>query len=402
MHDDVAGDASALPLDGVRVVAMEQAVAAPLGTRHLADLGAEVIKVERVGEGDFARSYDTAVNGVGSHFVWLNRGKKSLALDVKSSRGARLLADLVDTADVFVQNLAPGAAARLGLDADTLRGRNPRLVTVDVSGYGESGPHAGRKAYDMLVQAETGLVSITGTPEQAVKTGIPTADIAAGMYIVTSVLSALLRRERTGAGAGVDVAMFDATAEWLGHPMYVAMYAGRQLPRLGMSHAAIAPYDVYPTRDGQVLIGVQNDRGWQALCRDVLGDEALLDDPRFTTNVLRVEHRGACDAEVGVRTAVFDTAVLERRLVDAGVAAAQVNDMAGLVAHPQLSERDRWREVRTERGPIRALLPPMTYRDVELVMGDVPALGQHTDETLVPLGVTEDELDDLRAAGVIQ
>src|SRR5690606_4092512 len=192
MHDDVAGDASALPLDGVRVVAMEQAVAAPLGTRHLADLGAEVIKVERVGEGDFARSYDTAVNGVGSHFVWLNRGKKSLALDVKSSRGARLLADLVDTADVFVQNLAPGAAARLGLDADTLRGRNPRLVTVDVSGYGESGPHAGRKAYDMLVQAETGLVSITGTPEQAVKTGIPTADIAAGMYIVTSVLSALL------------------------------------------------------------------------------------------------------------------------------------------------------------------------------------------------------------------
>lgn len=401
MPSSAANGPSALPLDGVRVVALEQAVAAPLGTRHLADLGAEVIKVERMGEGDFARAYDTAVHGVASHFVWLNRGKKSLALDAKSDRGRQLLADLLDTADVFVQNLAPGAAARLGLDADTLRARNPRLVTVDLSGYGDTGPHAGRKAYDMLVQAETGLVSITGTPDRAAKTGIPTSDIAAGMYILTSVLSALFRRERTGVGASLDVTMFDATAEWLGHPMYVALYEGRQLPRLGLSHAAIAPYDAYPTTDGTVLIGVQNDRGWAALCRDVLADEALLSDSRFTTNVLRVRNRGACDAEVGVRTATFDTATLEARLAEAGVAAAQVNDMAGLLAHPQLSERDRWREVGTENGSVQALLPPMTYRDVELVMGDVPALGEHTEDTLTALGLDRDELATLRADGVI-
>ncbi|MCP2254161.1 Crotonobetainyl-CoA:carnitine CoA-transferase CaiB [Prauserella aidingensis] len=402
MVDTAADVPRALPLEGVRVVALEQAVAAPLATRHLADLGAEVIKIERVGEGDFARAYDDTVNGIASHFVWLGRGKKSVALDVKSPRGGRLLTGLLGTADVFVQNLAPGAAARLGLDADTLRSRDPRLVTVDLSGYGDRGRYADRKAYDMLVQAESGLVSITGTPEQATKTGIPTSDIAAGMYVLTAVLSALLRRERTGVGASLDVSMFDATAEWLGHPMYVAMYAGRQLPRLGLSHAAIAPYDAYPTSDGRVLIGVQNDRGWQALCREVFADDALAADSRFVTNVLRVDHRGACDAEVGVRTARFDTATLEARLADVGVAAAQVNDMAGLVDHPQLSERDRWREVRTENGPVRALLPPMTFRDVDLVMGDVPALGEHTDETLTALGVQAGELDDLRADGVIQ
>ncbi|WP_028660571.1 CaiB/BaiF CoA transferase family protein [Nocardioides insulae] len=393
---------SALPLAGIRVVSLEQAVAAPLGTRHLADLGAEVIKIERVGEGDFARAYDDTVNGVASHFVWLNRGKRSVALDLKTEQGRALLARIIDGADVFVQNLAPGAAARLGLDTDTLRGRNPRLVTVDLSGYGTSGPHATRKAYDMLVQAETGLVSITGTPDHAAKTGIPTSDIAAGMYVLTSVLSALFRRERTGEGASIDVTMFDATAEWLGHPMYVAMYAGRQLPRMGLSHAAIAPYDAYPTRDGEVLIGVQNDRGWDLLCRKVLDDEALADDPRFLTNLLRVQHRAECDAEVGARTATWATGDLEQRLAEAGVAAAQINDMAGLIAHPQLSERERWREVQTETGPVQALLPPMTYRDVELVMGDVPALGQHSDAVLADLGVAEDEVAALRVAGVIQ
>jgi formyl-CoA transferase len=392
----------ALPLEGVRVVAVEQAVAAPLATRHLADLGAEVIKVERVGEGDFARAYDDAVNGVGSHFVWLNRGKRSFAVDLKSERGRQLVADLVDSADVFVQNLAPGAAARLGLGSDTLRERNPRLVVVDLSGYGSAGPKATRKAYDMLVQAETGLVSITGTPEAATKTGIPTSDIAAGMYVLTSVLGALLRRERTGEGAAIEVSMFDATAEWLGHPMYVAMYAGRQLPRMGLSHAAIAPYDAYPTVDGQVLIGVQNDRGWELLCRKVLGDDALAEDPRFTTNVLRVQHRAACDAEVGVRTARFATAELEELLAQAGVAAAQINDMAGLVTHPQLAARDRWREIRTETGPVQALLPPMTFADVELPMGDVPALGQHTDEVLAGLGVDGAAIHELRHQGVVQ
>ena len=392
----------ALPLEGIRVVAVEQAVALPLATRHLADLGAEVVKVERVGEGDFARAYDDMVDGVASHFVWLNRAKRSVALDLKSKRGQQLLADLVADADVFCQNLAPGAAARLGLDAETLRGRDPRLVVVDVSGYGSSGPRADRKAYDMLVQAETGLISITGTPDAMAKTGIPTSDIAAGMYVLTSVLSALLRRERTGEGAAVEVSMFDATAEWLGHPMYAAMYAGRQLPRMGLSHAAIAPYDAYPTSDGQVLIGVQNDRGWEALCRRVLADESLATDPRFTTNRLRVQHREELDKEVGQRTAAYTTADLEQRLADAGVPAAQVNEMAGLVEHPQLAERDRWREVRTERGPVRAILPPMTYADVELVMGDVPALGQHTDAVLGALGLDQAEIDQLRTEGVVQ
>jgi len=398
---DPAAAAAGLPLAGIRVVALEQAVAAPLATRHLADLGAEVIKVERRGEGDFARHYDAAVHGLASHFVWLNRGKKSIAVDLKADRGREVVADLIAGADVFVQNLAPGAAARLGLDAATLRGRDPRLVTVDLSGYGGSGPRATRKAYDMLVQAETGLVSITGTPEHAAKTGIPTSDIAAGVYVVTAVLSALLRRDRTGQGAAVEVSMFDATAEWLGHPMYVQMYAGRQLPRMGLSHAAIAPYDAYPTSDGQILIGVQNDRGWELLCRKVFEDTELAEDPRFTTNVLRVEHRAECDAEVASRTVAWPTEAIEARLAEAGVAAAQVNDMAGLVEHPQLAERDRWREVGTPNGPVQALLPPMTFADVELAMGDVPALGEHTDEVLAGLGLGADEIVGLRAEGVL-
>lgn len=390
-----------LPLSGIRVVAIEQAVAAPLATRHLADLGADVIKVERVGEGDFARAYDSHVNGLASHFVWLNRGKRSVALDLKSTRGRQVAADLVASADVFVQNLAPGAAERLGLGADQLRATHPHLVVVNMSGYGSGGPRAQRKAYDMLVQAESGLISITGTPETATKTGIPTADIAAGLYATTSVLSALLRRERTGAGAVVDVSMFDACVEWLGHPMYVQMYAGRQLPRMGLSHAAIAPYDAYPTRDGQVLIGVQNDRGWELLSRKVLEDVRLAEDPRFTTNQLRVQHRQELDGAVAERTRAWETADLEQRLADAGVPAAQLNDMAGLVDHPQLSARDRWREVGTESGPVRALLPPMTFADTELAMGDVPALGQHTAAVLTDLGLRAEEVDRLRHAQVV-
>lgn len=385
-----------LPLAGVRVVAIEQAVAAPLATRHLADLGAEVIKVERVGEGDFARAYDSYVNGLASHFVWLNRGKRSVALDLKTARGRELVTGLIGTADVFVQNLAPGAAERLGLGAELLRAAHPRLVVVNLSGYGTAGPKAQRKAYDMLVQAETGLISITGTPETPTKTGIPTADIAAALYALTSVLAGLFRRERTGAGAVVDVSLFDATVEWLGHPMYVQMYAGHQLPRMGLSHAAIAPYDAYPTRDGQVLIGVQNDRGWDLLCRKVLGDDELAEDPRFATNQLRVRHRQEIDGAVAQRTRGWGTAELEQRLADAGVPAAQLNDMAGLVAHPQLSARDRWREIGTEAGRIQAVLPPMTFSDTELAMGDVPALGQHTDTVLTRLGIDAEEIARLR------
>lgn len=392
---------AALPLAGIRVVAIEQAVTAPLATRHLADLGAEVIKVERVGEGDFARAYDSHVNGLASHFVWLNRGKQSVALDLKTARGRELVTELIGTADVFVQNLAPGAAERLGLGAELLRAARPPLVVVNLSGYGTAGPKAQRKAYDMLVQAETGLISITGTPETPTKTGIPTADIAAALYALTSVLAGLFRRERTGAGAVVDVSLFDATVEWLGHPMYVQMYAGHQLPRMGLSHAAIAPYDAYPTRDGQVLIGIQNDRGWDLLCRKVLGDDELAEDPRFATNQLRVRHRQEIDGAVAERTRGWRTAELEQRLADAGVPAAQLNDMAGLVAHPQLSARDRWREIGTEAGRIQAVLPPMIFSDTELAMGDVPALGQHTDSVLSRLGLDAEEVARLRCDLVV-
>lgn len=391
-----------LPLAGLRVVAVEQAVAAPLATRHLADLGADVVKIERPHEGDFARHYDTAVHGLASHFIWLNRSKRSVAIDLKTPEGAELVRRLASSADVFVQNLAPGAAERMGLGAPALRELNPRLVVVNMSGYGTSGPHAQRKAYDMLVQAETGLVSVTGTQESATKTGIPTADIAAGMYAFGAAVSALLRRERTGEGATIDVSMFDATAEWLGHQMYVQLYAGRQVPRMGLSHAAIAPYDAYPTKDGQVLIGVQNDRGWRALAVEVFGRPELVDDPRFCTNVQRVRHRSECDAVVGSLSKGWLTAELEDRLAQAGVPAAQLNDISGLVAHPQLSARDRWREVGTEAGPVQALLPPMTFRDVELRMGDVPGLGAHTDEVLAEAGVTPEQVAGLRRDGVLQ
>ena len=376
-----------LPLEGITVVALEQAVAGPIATRHLADLGARVIKVERPGEGDFARHYDDAVHGLATHFVWLNRGKESLAVDLKTERGIGIVRELISRSEVFLHNTAPGVVDRLGLDGETLRAADPRLVVVTISGYGSSGPRTDRKAYDMLVQAESGMVAVTGTPESATKTGVPNADIAAGLYAATSVLSALFRRERTGEGAAVDVSMFDSAVEWMGHPIYMQLYGGRQVPRMGLSHAAIAPYDAYPTADGQILIGVQNDRGWRTLVTDVFGSPELADDPRFVTNVARVRHRGECDAAVADHTARWSTEELDKRLADAGIPAAQINGTAELVEHPQLSERDRWRTVGTEAGEIRGLLPPMNFRDVELPMGAVPALGEHNDRILGELGL---------------
>lgn len=390
-----------LPLAGITVVALEQAVAAPIATRHLADLGARVIKIERVGEGDFARHYDGAVHGLASHFVWLNRGKESVALDLKSEDGRAAARALVAGADVFLQNLAPGAADRLGLGAAALRAERPGLVVVNMSGYGTAGPRRDRKAYDMLIQAETGLVSVTGTPETATKTGVPASDIAAGLYATQSVLAALFRRERTGEGATVEVSMFDATAEWLGHQMYMQMYAGRQVPRMGLSHAAIAPYDAFPTSDGQILIGVQNDRGWQQLVRDVFDRPDLVDHPRLRTNVLRVEHREECDAVVATESQKWSTAELDARLAEAGVPAAQVNDLQGLIDHPQLSARDRWREVDTPAGPVRAILPPMTFDDVELAMGAVPDLGEHSVALLTEFGYSAEDVERLVAEGVV-
>jgi itaconate CoA-transferase len=278
---------------------------------------------------------------------------------------------------------------RLGLGAEELRARRDDLVVVTISGYGEGGPYTERKAYDMLVQAESGLCSITGTPEAAAKTGVPVSDIATGMYALSAIQAALFRRERTGRGATVEVSMFEATAEWMGHPMYIRMYADRQVGRMGLSHASICPYDAYPTRDGQVLIGVQNDRGWAVLVRDVLGRPELVDDERYATNIARVARRAEVDAVIGSLTRDFGSQELADRLDEFGVPAARLNDVAGLVDHPQLAARERWRDVETPGGVVRGLLPPMTFTDVELPMGPVPALGQHTDAILAELGADQ-------------
>ncbi|WP_040518444.1 CaiB/BaiF CoA transferase family protein [Gordonia neofelifaecis] len=392
---------SLLPLDGVTVVTLEQAVAAPLASRHLADLGARVIKVERPDGGDFARAYDEAVHGTGAHFVWLNRGKESLAVDLKSAEGRDIVQTLIASADVFLQNLAPGAAARLCLGSDELRAAHPGLVTVDLSGYGTGGPFEQRKAYDMLIQAESGLISITGTPDDAVKTGIPTADIASGMYCAQAVLAALLRRYRTGEGAAIEVSMLESTVEWMGHSLYTQMYTGQQPPRMGVSHVSIAPYDSYPTRDGQILIGVQSDGGWRALTT-VLGVPELTDDPRFATNMSRVENRAACDAAVADRTRLWTTAELDAKLADAGIPAAQIKQLGDVADHPQLAARDRWRTVGTPFAQVKALLPPATFGDVEASMGDVPALGAQTAALLAEAGYAPADVDRLADAGVVR
>ncbi len=383
------------------VVSLEQAVAAPLATRHLADLGARVIKVERVDGGDFARGYDESVAGLASHFVWLNRSKESVALDLKSPRGRAMLHELVDRADVVVQNLGPGAAARLGASAAELRRRRPELVVVDMSGYGSAGPFRDRKAYDMLVQAEAGLISVTGTEEHPAKTGVPSADIAAGLYAFSAVLSALFRRLRTGEGASIEVSMFDALVEWLGHPMYLAKHTGERVPRTGVGHAAIAPYDAYPTRDGEVLIGIQNQRGWSQLMTDVFDRPELVDHPDFATNVLRCRHRARLDALIAGMTAVLTSRELADRLDAAGVPAARLNDLHAMIEHPQLRERDRWRQVGTERGTIDAVLPPITYADVPARMDPVPGLGEHTEAVLAEFGYDAQRVAVLRADGVV-
>ena len=388
-----------LPLEGVTVVAVEQAVAAPLATRNLADLGARVIKVERLGGGDLARGYDHVVHGTGAHFVWLNRGKESIAVDLKSDEGRAVVKRLALAADVFVQNLAPGAAARLGLGAEELRAEKPELVVASLSGYGSGGPLEQRKAYDMLIQAEAGLISITGTPEDPVKTGIPTADIASGMYLSQAVVAALLRRFRTGVGAAIEVSMLEATVEWMGHALYTQMHTGSQPARMGVSHSAIAPYDTFPTSDGEILIGVQNDSGWRALTH-VLEAPELAEDPRFHTNVARVEHRAMCDGEVAARTRRWSTQQLDARLAEAGIPAAQIRTLAHVVDHEQLRARDRWRSVDIEGATVDALLPPATFGDVEATMGAVPALGEHTRALLVESGLDPCEADAALSRGV--
>lgn len=391
-----------LPLTGLTVVTLEQAVAAPFATRQLADLGARVIKVERVDGGDFARAYDTAAHGLASHFVWCNRGKESLALDVKDPRGLAVVRQLVAGADVFVQNLAQGAAARLGLDAATLCAAHPRLIAVDISGYGPSGPYAGKRAYDMLVQCEAGLVSVTGTPERPVKAGIPAADIAAAMYAFSGVLAALVRRGVTGRGGPVEVSMLDALAEWVGHPLHHAMHDGTPPARTGLAHAVIAPYDAYATADGgRVLLSVQNDREWRRLAEQVLRRPELGSDPAYATNAARVANRERTDSHVAGALGALDADEAVARLDSAGIACARLRDIQEVAEHPQLAARDRWREVGSPVGPLRALLPPITLPGGdEARMGDVPALGEHTDAVLRAVGMTGKEIAALRRDGV--
>ena len=379
------------PLDGITVVSIEQAVAAPFATRQLADLGARVIKVERPDGGDFARHYDERVHGLASYFVWLNRSKQSLALDLKSDTAQPVLAALLERADVFVQNLAPGASTRLGLSVDELRSRYPQLIVCDLSGYGSSGPYVDKKAYDLLVQCETGVLSVTGTPDEMVKTGISVADLAGGMYAYSSILSALFHRERTGEALSIEVSLFDALTEWMSHPIYATMYTGQQPPRSGAAHANVAPYGPFRAADGVVLLGIQNEREWVRFCADVLGRPELATDERFGTNPLRAEHRSELtDLIEGIFSGLSSEHVIQR-LDAAQIANARQNDVAGLIAHPQLTERDRWSEVDTPVGPVAALRPPAILSGVDDAIQDrfdpVPALGEHTEQILHELGL---------------
>ncbi|HXB49575.1 MAG TPA: CaiB/BaiF CoA-transferase family protein [Streptosporangiaceae bacterium] len=376
-----------MPLDGIVVVSLEQAVAAPFATRQLADLGARVIKVERTGGGDFARGYDRTVLGQSSYFVWLNRGKESIELDVKSERGHDVMAALLAKADVFVQNLAPGAAARLGFAADELLARHPRLICCSVSGYGPDGPHAEKKAYDLLVQCEAGLLSVTGTADSPAKAGISVADIAAGMYAFTGVLTALYERERTGEGSAVEVAMLDALGEWMTQPYLYSVYGGEPPRRTGARHASISPYGPYAAADGQVFLGLQNEREWAVLCREILGRPELISDPRFATNTDRVVNDEQLTLIIETVLRQLTAAEVERRLDEAGIANARLRTPAEFAAHPQLAARDRWRQVDTPAGPVRALLPPVTVPGRETAMGHVPALGEHTAAILAELGL---------------
>ncbi|MHB9848852.1 CaiB/BaiF CoA transferase family protein [Streptomyces krungchingensis] len=393
---------TALPLSGVTVVSVEQAVAAPYATRQLADLGARVIKVERPGGGDFARRYDTTVHGQSSYFVWLNRSKESVTLDLKSPAGRDVLEQLLGRADVFVQNLAPGAAARLGLDAESLTRRHTSLIPCTVSGYGTTGPWADRKAYDLLIQCQTGLVSLTGTPEETARVGVSVADIAAGMYAYSGILTALYTRATTGVARAVEVSLFEALAEWMGQPAYYTRHGGTQPPRLGTQHATIAPYGAYATADGkQVLFSIQNEREWAALCERVLVRLELVDDPRFAIGSDRVAHRNELDVIIAERFLRSGSDEVMKLLDAAGIANAGVNDVREFIDHPVLAERGRWHEVAIPGAVVPALRPPADLAGVGPRMDPVPAVGEHTERILAELGLTAARIEGLRADGVI-
>jgi itaconate CoA-transferase len=389
------------PLQGVTVVAVEQAVAGPFATRQLADLGARVIKIERPDGGDFARAYDVTVKGMASHFVWLNRSKESLTLDLKRPEALRVIERLLENADVFLQNLAPGAIDRLGLGADALRRRYPRLIICNLSGYGTSGPYADKKAYDLIIQSEVGMLAVTGTEDTPSKVGVSIADISAGMYAYSGILTALLARKDSGEGTVVDVALIDTLGEWMSYAAYYTQYGGTPPPRSGASHATIAPYGSYRTCDGAIIIAVHNKVEWTEFCSRVLQQPALAEDPRFQTNVLRVQHREALTEAIEAALMHLPSAEVLRRLETASIANARVNSIGEYLQHPQLAARDCWREIESPSGPIRALVPPVRLQDVEPAMGAVPALGQHSRAILEQLQFDRDTIARWARDGVI-
>jgi itaconate CoA-transferase len=389
------------PLEGITVVAVEQAVAAPFATRQLADLGARVIKIERPGSGDFCRGYDTTVRGMASHFVWLNRTKQSLTLDLKQPEAPSVLDRLLDRADVFVQNLAPGATTRLGFGTDVLRSRYPRLIVCNVTGYGSSGPYAEKKAYDLIIQSEVGMLSVTGTEATPCKVGVSIADISAGMYAYSGILTGLLMRKDTGQGTVVDVSLFDSLAEWMGYAAYYTAYGGAQPARTGASHATIAPYGPYRTSDGSIVMAVHSDHEWVRFCTEVLQRPEIAADERFLTHSLRARHRHALDAAIESALARLDSAEVLRRLEAAEIANARVNTVDEFLHHPQLAARDSWREVDSPVGPIKALRPPAQLEDVEPAMAAIPTVGQHTEEVLAELGFDRETIARWKQAGMI-
>ena len=390
------------PLDGIMVVSLEQAVAAPFATRQLADLGARVIKIERPNVGDFARGYDATVKGMSSHFVWLNRSKESLTLDLKHSGAAQILEGLLERADVVIQNLAPGAARRLGLGAESVLPKYPRLIVCDISGYGDNGPYASRKAYDLLVQAEAGVLSVTGTADTPSKVGISIGDIATGMYAYSGILTALYQREKSGKGTRIEVTMLEALTEWMGYPLYYTHFGGTAPARTGPNHATIVPYGRYKTGDGKsIMLGLQNEREWAVFCEKVLLQPKLAQDPRYGSNSRRAAKRSEINALI---TGVFATLTPEQlieRLDASGIANARMNTPDEVWEHPQLKARNRWRETDSPVGPLATLLPPATMSDFEARLGRVPALGEHTERILSEFGYSSGDIVALRKAGVV-
>lgn len=402
LSQNAGGKTGPRPLDGITVISLEHAIAAPFCTRQLADLGARVIKIERPGVGDFARNYDERVDGMASHFVWTNRSKESLTLDLKQPEAQKILKKLLDKADVLVQNLAPGAAGRMGLSYEALSPTHPRLIVCDISGYGEGGPYQDKKAYDLLIQSESGFLSVTGSPDAPAKAGCSMSDIAAGMYAYSSILASLLLRERTGEGARIDVSMLESTVEWMGFPMYYAFNGAMPPPRAGASHATIYPYGPFAVSDGsEVMLGLQNEREWVSFCEQVLMQPELANDSRFSSNTLRVANKDTLRVLILTAFASLTREQVIERLETARIANASVNTMHDVWEHPQLKARQRWTTVESSAGTLPALIPPATSTAFEARMDKIPALGEHVSSILGELGYSDTDIDTLAQQGVV-